>query len=240
MRFDDPDFRIPLTDGEVAIFYGNIADGFEYVEQLSALLTEDERSRAGRFKFRDDRKKFILARTILKKLLGSLLRKDASSIKLEEGKRGKPFMEADGLEFNLSHSGEMVIYGFSRAGPIGVDVEWESRKVEVDSIAKRFFSEGEYKVLIGLEEPEQKKAFFEIWTRKEAFIKAIGEGLSFPLDSFDVSIGSDARLLSTHWDPAEAGEWTLRALDLPENYVGAVAVNGKIEHLRIREIDVSS
>jgi 4'-phosphopantetheinyl transferase len=134
----------------------------------------------------------------------------------------------------VSHSHGFALYAVNIGQEIGVDLERISRKVEASQIAQRFFSPHEVRVLQTLPEQLQREAFFNGWTRKEAFIKARGDGLSLPLDQFDVSLRPDEppALLRTHFDPQEAGRWALHALTPGPGYVGALAVAGHGWQLR--------
>ncbi|HEX9921799.1 MAG TPA: 4'-phosphopantetheinyl transferase superfamily protein, partial [Anaerolineae bacterium] len=138
------------------------------------------------------------------------------------------------LRFNLSHSHELALYAVTYGRDVGVDLEHVSRKIEAMQIADRFFSPSEVSVLRSLPGHLQRDAFFNCWTRKEAFIKAKGDGLSLPLDQFDVSLrpGEPAVLLSTHFDPQETGQWSLQALSPGPGYVGALALAGHGWQLR--------
>lgn len=132
------------------------------------------------------------------------------------------------IQFNLAHSHELTIYAFSRYGEIGVDLEYISPIPDVKQIAVRFFSPRENAWFQVLPESHVAEAFFNCWTRKEAIIKAIGDGLTLPLDQFDVSLvpGEPARLLVVQGDSEEAGRWWLKALKPAPGYTGALAIQG--------------
>ena len=196
--------------------------------KLSQLLTQEENHRANRFTFPRDRLHFIAARAFLRQLLGSYLSKNASEIAFRYNSFGKPMLKKDSsLRFNLSHSAGLAVCGISNRGEIGVDIESLRPEVDVHLIAKHFFSPGEQKVLASLPPQNQTKAFFRCWTRKEAFIKARGDGLTLGLDQFEVSLDSDAyaELKATYFDPGEMKNWQMFAFRPEEGFVGAVVVH---------------
>ena len=136
------------------------------------------------------------------------------------------------LHFNLSHANEIALYAVGLESNIGIDIEYIRKDIDVVAIARRFFSDHENQAMDALTSEEKIKAFFNIWTRKEAFIKALGEGLSFSLKNFDVSYhDSDAKLLSICGDEAAAKDWSLHSLKFENEYVGAVATKGIINEL---------
>nr|VFK39837.1 MAG: 4'-phosphopantetheinyl transferase [Candidatus Kentron sp. SD]VFK45289.1 MAG: 4'-phosphopantetheinyl transferase [Candidatus Kentron sp. SD]VFK80525.1 MAG: 4'-phosphopantetheinyl transferase [Candidatus Kentron sp. SD] len=168
---------------------------------LRETLNEEELQRIGRFRFSRHRRRFTVARGILKGLLAGYLQKPAARIGFEYNQYGKPFLKSDKsaprartddpwdgpIEFNVSHSGEMALYAFSRNRRVGIDLEWTQRGIDdSERIVERFFSPREFAVFSRLPEYQKRTAFFGCWTRKEAYIKARGRGLSIPLDQFEV------------------------------------------------------
>jgi 4'-phosphopantetheinyl transferase len=208
-----------------------------HVENLRPILSNDERKRAARFHFERDRSRFIATRARLRILLGHYLKKKPSEIGFSYGPNGKPFLssgEDARLRFNLSHSRGIVLYAVTHEREIGVDLEYNSENVDIDALAKRFFSLREIAALKSLPEHEKQRAFFACWTRKEAYIKARGEGLSLPLDSFSVSLNplEPAVLLEVQDNPEESSRWALIELDSGPRYAGALAVEGRNWRLR--------
>jgi 4'-phosphopantetheinyl transferase len=195
-----------------------------------ALLSEDERARAARFHFERDRRRFVAARALLRELVGSYLATDPAAVRFIHGPRGKPALAApaDELRFNVSHSDEIALLAFARGCELGLDVERERELPEADEIASRYFSPAERVALGRLPADERARAFFRCWTRKEAFIKATGDGLSRPLDSFDVTLapGEPARLLRVADDPDAAGRYWLGALEPAAGFAAALVVDG--------------
>ena len=174
----------------------------------------DERARADRFYFARDREHFIVARGVLREILGCYLKRVPKSLCFCYGSHGKPALagEFDGeaIRFNVSHSHGVALYAISRGRAVGIDLERIRFDLPVAEIAERFFSKREDAMLRSLPTDVQHQAFFRCWTRKEAYIKARGEGLSLPLDQFDVSLapGEPAAVLGTQRDPSEASRWS--------------------------------
>ncbi len=181
------------------------------VQRFRELLSDDELTRAGRFHFDKHRERFIVARGRLREILAGYLNTDPNRIVFRYGKKEKP--ETTGVKFNLSHSAGLAVYAITRDREIGVDVEEIRTEIAQEQIAERFFCSNEVTSIRTAPAEQQALAFFRCWTRKEAYIKALGVGLSMPLSSFDVSSGS-------------IGRWSIRSIDLPSPYVGAVCTEG--------------
>jgi len=194
-------------------------------------LSADEAKRAAAFCFERDRHRFVAARGFLREILGRYLRAAGEALSFEYGPHGKPALAGefrDALRFNVSHSGEMALYAVTLQREVGVDIEALREVNDAEQIAERFFSPAE-RVAFRLQAPGQRQqAFFNCWTRKEAYLKALGDGLARPLDGFDVTLapGEPARLLRVEGEPRESERWSLRELLPARGYVGAVAVEG--------------
>jgi 4'-phosphopantetheinyl transferase len=193
--------------------------------KLTSVLSDDERLRLHRFRTDRLRHGFIVSRGVLRMLCARYLGTDPAALRFRYGTNGKPSLDDDcSLHFNVSHAGAMILFAFARDLEIGVDVEEVRTIREMDAIAHRFFCAGEAAEVLASVEQERPLLFHTCWTRKEAFIKATGDGLSTPLDSFRVSLigGTQARLLHINFDESRAKRWTLHGLDLPQPYVGAL------------------
>lgn len=231
-----PPADLRLGAGEVHVWRASLErDGAE-AERLWATLTDDERERARRFHFERDRRRFVIARGALRELLGRYLATPPALIRFAYNEFGKPVLwrDAGGLRFNVSHSHEAALYAFTLGREVGVDVELLRDDFASLEIAERFFSEAEVRALASLPAELRTQAFFNCWTRKEAYIKALGEGLSHPLDRFTVSLkpGEPARLVSTVQDPREAGEWSIVDLKPFGGYAAALAIRAGDPQLR--------
>jgi 4'-phosphopantetheinyl transferase len=194
------------------------------VASLFELLSADERVRAQRFYFAHDEQGFIVARAVLRLLLGRYLHTSPRAVELAYGEHGKPYVTTEPLRFNLAHSQELALYAFARHRELGIDVEYIRPLEDYEQIAERFFSASETEALQALAPPERLEAFFRCWTRKEAFIKALGVGMRHPLHAFSVSLepGDQTERLTLLPTPDQADRWTLRALSPAPGYVAAL------------------
>jgi 4'-phosphopantetheinyl transferase len=196
-------------------------------ENCSAWLSAEESARAARFHFERHRRAFVFGRAALRALLGNLLGLSPERVQFRYGSKGKPDLadSTSALRFNASNSGDLAVYAFALGTEIGIDVEQLRPITEVQDIAKRFFATEEVAELMSLPPSEQVGGFFRCWTRKEAYIKAIGDGLSVPLDSFRVTLrpGDPARMLHLGGSEEAARNWTMHDFAPAPDYFGAVA-----------------
>ena len=238
----NPQAFAPLDGGEVHLWRASLARTPDSLHRLHATLAPDESAKAARYHFQKDRDHYVAARGLLRRLLGLYLARPPESLRFSYGAYGKPSLDgvpaAEDLRFNLSHSHELVLYAFTRGRDVGVDIEYMRADFAGEEIAARFFSEREVSMLCALPAEERTRAFFNCWTRKEAYIKARGEGLSHPLDAFDVSLipGEPAALLGTRGDPLELTRWALHSLDAGANYAAAAVVQGADCTLRLWQL----
>lgn len=204
--------------------------------ELSARLTHEERQRAAGIRHPQTAERFIVSRSWLREILAAHIGCAPHQVPITYDRGGKPVLPPSvGWHFNVSHSGEYVLIGLTRTGEIGVDIEQIRDGFQVEPIARRFFSEIETQDLMQLRDRERLIAFFRCWTRKEAFIKAIGSGLSYPLNEFDVTLlpRDPPAIRRVRGDAVQAGNWTLHDVPTPDGYVGALAVHasGKSCHI---------
>jgi 4'-phosphopantetheinyl transferase len=231
--WQSPPLTLVSSADEVHVWRASLNRPHDGLQRLQSTLSPDECERAGRFHFERHRQDFIAARGMLREILGLYLNAEPASLRFRYTSHGKPYLtdECGGqwLRFNVSHSGELALYAISRDRELGVDIERVRTDIEHREIATQFFSEHEIASLGALSEQVQHTAFFLCWTRKEAYIKGIGEGLSLPLDSFDVSLSPDepATLLAVRGNMQEAARWTLRALEPGEGYEAALVAEGR-------------
>ncbi len=210
-----------LLPGVVHLWWRSLEESEGEVQTCCELLSRDEQDRASRFRVEDARGNFILTRGTLRLLLAAYLQKKPDQLSFGLTKYGKPFLDGppdarvNGVHFNVSHADGLALLGFARQREIGVDVERIRPELDTWQLAERFFSAHERSVLKNLGGEELQSAFFRCWSRKEAYIKARGEGLSLPLSQFDVSIAPNEShaLLATRPDASEAARWILR--DVP-------------------------
>jgi len=221
-----------VADNEVHVWRAQLELPPSQLRWLRGILTDDELDRANRFSLEIDRQRFIAARGTLRSILSRYLTIYPSHLRFHYNQYGKPFLapefSAYRLNFNLSHSGRMALYAITRNMEIGVDVERVRSDFEYEEIAEGFFSANEVAILRRIPTKKKLEAFHYCWTRKEAYIKAHGKGLSLPLDSFDVSLApwKPAIGLITKDEPQENSHWTLVDLKPGLGYVAALAVKG--------------
>lgn len=229
-----PPADLALTATDLHMWRASLDEPEAVVRNLRDTLSVDERARADRFHFARDRHRFIIAHGALRSIIGYYLNLAPDQVVFDYGVRGKPAlspsMNSDQLHFNLAHSHELAIYAFTRHRRVGIDVEYTLRVLrDADQMVKRFFSANEQAVYCALPANEQRMAFFRCWTRKEAFIKAIGDGLSQPLDQFDVTLApaQPPEILSIDGSELAAHHWLLVHLEPGANYIGAMSVEGR-------------
>lgn len=228
------------------------------IARLRDTLSADEVGRSERFHLPEHRRRFIAARGLLRAILGRYLRIGPECVRFHYGCHGKPavVVEPRGqtrtppltglsapagdrgqaasprseptLQFNLAHAAELAVYAFSWGRRVGVDLERLDRDVAYLEIAQRFFSPREQGLIDSLPAHERGIAFFNCWTRKEAYLKARGDGLSIPLDQFEVTVlpGEPAMLLQAAFDPGEVARWSLQEVEPGRGYIAALAVEG--------------
>jgi 4'-phosphopantetheinyl transferase len=210
-------------------------DGVEHCRQL---LSPDEARRADAFHFEKHRRRFIASHTAMRQILGLSTEIAAEELAFSYGEKGKPEFAGEqkksGIKFNLSHSEDIAVLAVTRGLTVGIDIEWINPEFATEEIARRFFAAGEVQHLQSLPATEQSNAFFACWTRKEAYVKALGDGLFVPLDSFEVAFGPGvpAALLQVVVDPGETGRWSMYDVEVPQGYRAALVVEGKGHRLR--------
>jgi 4'-phosphopantetheinyl transferase len=233
-----PQTELTLAERDIHIWRADLDLQIMGFQKLYQTLSIDERVRAERFHFEKDRRWFIAARGILREILGCYLGVEPNAFRFCYGRNGKPRLAGisgkEAIYFSLSHSEGIALYGFTRNHEIGVDIEYMRDISEMDQIVERFFSVREKRVFHTLPENQKKEAFFKCWTRKEAYLKAVGDGLSRPLESFDVTLGrgEPAILLRMEEGSNVAFRWSIQDLKPTLGFAAAIAVEG--ENLEFR------
>jgi 4'-phosphopantetheinyl transferase len=229
----------PPTDGEVHVWHVAFADMPDDLEAMAAVLDEPERARAQRFVFPDLARRWTFGRIALRRILAAYAAAPASELAFGTGERGKPYLiGADGapapLEFNMSHAKEHALIAVAWRQEIGVDIEGGREMTDADAIVQRNFSALERAAYYRLEPAHRWLGFFNGWTRKEAYMKAVGLGFYLPLDSFSVTLdpAAPARLIEVDGDPARAAEWSLLPIAAPDGYAAALVVRGDVTALK--------
>ena len=221
-----------LPEGETHVWRVRLDQPSERVEAFARMLSPDEHDRASRFYFSRHREWSIVGRGSLRMILGRYLGILPRQVRLGYGALGKPHLvptEADDLRFNVAHSEGLALYAVTRRQEIGVDLERVRALPDAEEIARRFFSPREVENFLRVAPSHRLGAFFTCWTRKEAFLKATGDGLARPLDDFDVSLapGEPAQLLRVRDDPGAPSRWSLQDIRAGEGFAAAVAAEGR-------------
>jgi len=230
MNWSLPTTKITLRKGEVHAWRADLRQMKCKSSFLESTLTEEERSHALSIRFTQDRLWYLLRRGLLRRILGIYTGILPEDIRFTYGSLGKPMLtpisENRLVSFNTSHSHGMAVFAVTKGIPVGVDVEFVRRDVDVEGLARRFFSPEEYKLLLSIPIQERQDAFFATWTLKEAYIKGLGRGLTYPLDCFAVSNipGISPTLEYDDKTPSETGEWDFLHLIPGEDYRAALAV----------------
>lgn len=225
---------LALPADEVHVWRIRLDAAPDCIKHYYDFLSSDEKGRAARYHFQKDREQYIVARGVLRTILSRYLDMAPDEIRFSYSSNGKPALKnsqgADLINFNMSHSHTLALVGVTRDRKIGIDVERIQNDFSCQEIAGRMFSPQESKTLAELPDDMRHEAFFNCWTRKEAYIKARGLGLSYPLHQFEVSLipGEPARLIrSTEDSLFDTTPWALQELEPGPGYVGALAVEGK-------------
>jgi len=235
MIISNPDFRLEplvLPGEEVHLWRVDLAAVADGELRWLKILSPDEQTKAARFRFARDRRRFASTRAVLRTVLGAYLGSEPEKIIFRYAGKGKPFLKprnsAESIDFNVSHSGDVALLVFARGRPVGVDVEQIRDNLDPLAIARRYFSTHEQSQLAAFGPGERCAAFFRCWTRKEAYIKARGDGLSLPLDSFDVSLEARKQnaLLGCRTDDTDITLWPLEDIEVGKGYASALCVRG--------------
>lgn len=233
MEFDESQINssstLLLSDSEIHLWRAFTQTFESRVKELETLLSGEEIGQLERFFFQKDKTRFVVAHGVLRIMIGRYLDVSPHLVVFRSSPKGKPELHGhrgrEPFSFNISHSHNLVVFAFSKFRSIGVDVEHIRHLPDYHEMANCYFHPKERAGLQSLPLCERQKAFFEYWTRKEAFVKATGEGLSCPLDSFFISIGSEKEngILGVSGDKIEAANWILLAFRPAQGYAGAVA-----------------
>lgn len=199
----------------------------DLLDRLRRTLAPEELDRAGRFRFEHLQRHFVVSRGFLRHVLGRYLEASPSELRFSYNEYGKPALEGEqSLQFNMSHSHEIGLVAVTRDAAVGVDVEHIRADFASEDIATRFFSRLEVETFSSLPKEERVAAFFRCWSRKEAYIKAIGKGLSQPLDGFDVTLAPSDPAALLRAGEEDKLQWTLSDIDVGPDYASALAVEG--------------
>jgi 4'-phosphopantetheinyl transferase len=216
---------------EIHIWVASLDQSIRWLTIFEQMLSVDERQRARRFYFERDQRRFVAGRGMLRVTIGRYLGLEPQKVQFQYSKNGKPFLppqnQQASLEFNLSHSGELALYALTRNRRIGIDVEILNPVPQAEEIASQFFSANECASIVRLPETLRTNRFLELWTCKEAYIKALGEGLSHPLNQFEITqISRHSKSIVRLDRPIEeAGTWSITSFRPENGYEAALAAD---------------
>ena len=221
-------FDLNLESSDLHIWHASLDPVPEQLEYLQSVLSVDEQKRSQKFRFWRHKRRFMAGRGILRVLLGRYLKMDPEEIYLQYNEYGKPYLPVGNPQFNLANCRDLALYVFCLNADIGVDLECIRSIEDVSGIASRFFSPSENAVLKSAPTDQQLELFFTYWTLKEAYIKAVGQGLSYPLDSFEISITEKDgdRVFQIGRNNELLPNWSLFSLKSETGCAEAVAVQG--------------
>ena len=225
-----PEAASHLAEDAVEVVVARLDVELDAVNALAGWLDADERRRASRFQFERDRQRFIVARGRLRQLLAARLDTEPQSVELSYGAHGKPVLARGSAtqdwRFNVSHSRDIAVFALCRGREVGIDVEAVHSIHCADAVAAHFFSRNELEAYRALDAQDKELGFFHCWTRKEAFIKALGDGLRYSLDGFDVSLSprEPARILRVGNLGGNDSGWCLRSFIPTPGYVAAIVI----------------
>jgi 4'-phosphopantetheinyl transferase len=241
LLFNSPPLNLQLANDEIHIWCASLDQPASLVNKLACTLSIEEKRRAARFYFEKDRKWFINRHGILRMILGYYLGTEANELKFCHGKNGKPGLahsfEKGIILFSMSSSQGLALYGFARNREIGVDIECVRDLPDMDQLAEVIFSRREAQICGALPTHLKREAFFTYWTRKEAFVKATGEGLSQPLDKSEPTVhpGRSARLSNMDGESGRAFGFSIFDLKPASGFAAAIAARGESWRLRCWE-----
>lgn len=237
-RTKDSSLRLPehmsLTGREVHVWKIRIDDPpIDPQELYENILSADERERADRLRFKDERRKYIISRGTLRSILSKYLESVPGDIVFEYNKHGKPSLPPQvnpgKIRFNLSHCRNLVVYAIAKDMEIGIDIEYLREVKWARKIIDRFFSPEERDYYNTRPDHMKTRCFFKLWTGKEAYTKARGRGFSLPLSEHDISLvpGHAPRPYDGRSIDRDYGEFSLYEIKIADNYISSLAVEGR-------------
>lgn len=227
-----------LEQNDVHIWRAHLDWPKDKFDAAFQLLSEEEQARAERFVIEQHRDRYIASHAVLHQILSLYVNCPPEKLQFQQNDHGKPYIAnlplGLNLQFNMSDSHDYALYGLRLDDEVGVDLEYMKSKIRAEEIAKRFFSPDEYRALLDLPPSERLEGFYRCWSRKEAYIKAIGQGLSFNLSRFSVSLKPDGLncLLEVDGSAELARQWRLGSVSAPEHFQAALAVEGEVRKIK--------
>lgn len=236
INWEQPSEEIVLLDDEIHLWRVNLDISSEKIAELSNNLSLDEIARANHFKFEEHKNHFIAARGFLRQIISNYLQILSNEIVFNYSDRGKPSIQNDNLQFNISHSQDLALYAFCHNHLIGVDLEYLRDDVEYDKIAQRFFTPAESEFISKLSLAKQKQTFFHFWTIKEAYLKATGEGLGGGLETVEIDCNADleVQVKAIFKSGLQNNDWFFSSFIPQNDFIATVAINTDETELKIK------
>ena len=230
-QWSEPPGSLSLAAGEVHVWRLALDQPERVLAEFRSTLEANELERAGRFHFEKHRNHFVVGRGGLRHVLARYVDMRPEEFRFSYGDHGKPALANGDLRFNMSHSHGVALFAVALDRELGVDVEHVRADFATADIAERFFSRGEVETFNALQKEEQVAAFFRCWTRKEAYIKAIGRGLSEPLDAFDVTLAPGEVTALLRAERGDVARWAMFNIEVGSDYAGALAAEAPISNI---------
>jgi 4'-phosphopantetheinyl transferase len=232
-RWERSPLRPILKFGQAHVWRVDLSEMVPQLESLLPVLTEEERQRGERLVSVSLRQRFFISHAILRLILSAYLEESPREIQFKKAAHGKPSLDGCSLQFNMTHSKDVALYVMTSNTEVGIDVEYLKRMYDMDALVKRFFSQRENEEYRTFIEAERHLAFYRAWTRKEAYLKATGQGLSYPLNHFDVSFAEDGMrcLLRVNDCDEEASAWTVFSFEPFQDYLASIALKAPLDEL---------
>lgn len=228
---------LEISPRHVDVWLTSTQAGEAQVRAYAKSLSREELARAQKFRSKTGYREYIVTRGLLRQALSSVAGLDLAGVDFMYGEHGKPYLDArvsgGGVSFNVSHSHGLALVALAPGGRLGVDLEKIRPEVEWRDLAGRYFSKAEYRALDGRPEEDGRKAFFACWTRKEAFVKALGAGVSYGLEGFDVSVGPEEDHVALRSQDEDASGWLVKNLPVPDSHAAALAVDRPASRFRL-------
>ena len=230
-NWQTPPDLLAISPRHVDVWLTSTELGEERVRACAKTLTRAELARARKFKSKAKYREYVITRGLLRRTLCQVAGLDLTGVDFNYGEHGKPGLEnsasAGAVAFNVSHSHGLALVALTLGGRLGVDLEQVRPEVEWQELAERYFSEADYRTLQSQAPDARRRAFFTCWTRKEAFVKALGAGVSYGLKGFDVSVdpAEDCARLTLREGNEDAGKWLLKNIPAPTSHAAALAID---------------
>ncbi len=232
------DERREHLDGNVVVWMTEVSTSRDALPFLEPCLDAQDRERAARFHFAEDRARYVLGRGLARNILGRYLSQKPETIEPAFTERGQPYFPGDEtMRFSITHARDLVAVALTARARVGIDIECMERKLNLEGVAERILSAEDFREFEALPEQEKVVAFFRIWTRKEAYLKGTGDGITIALKKIAVSMhAEEIGTIADARDEAGAKKWRMHALALPANYMGCVACDDAAKWVDFRRV----